>query len=232
MLFLPTGTQWPALPKRRTGFNVCARCSVSVCTGDLGLQYQSKSAYRPNHSTETTLVHTLDTLLLASDAGKISLLTLLDLSAAFDIIDHSVLLSRLQNTFGINGTALTWFASYLTDRFQKVIVNKIQSKPVKMECGVPQGSVQGPVLFILYTAPLSHIINNYHIDHHFYADNTQLQCSDTVENLPSLLINVPYCLQDIKNWITQNKSQLNADKTEAMLIGTQQKLSSIAKTSI
>jgi len=164
-----------------------------------------QSAYRPNHSTETTLVHTLATLLLASDAGKISLLTLLDLSAAFDTIDHSILLSRLQNTFGINGTALTWFTSYLTDRFQKVIVNKIQSKPVKMECGVPQGPVLGPVLFTLYTAPLSHIINNHPIDHHFYADDTQLQCSDTVENLPSLLTNMSYCLQDIQNWMTQNK---------------------------
>jgi len=78
----------------------------------------------------------------------------------------------------------------------------------------------------------SQIIDRHHIDQHFHADDTQLQCSDTVENLPSLLTNMSYCLQDIKSWMAQNKLQLDADKTEAMLIGTEHKLSSITTSSI
>jgi len=154
------------------------------------------------------------------------LLTLLDLSAAFENIDHSILLSRLQKTFGVTGTALTWFSSYLTDRFQTVAVNKIQSVPARLECGVPQGSVLGPALFTLYTAPLLHIIN-----HHFYADDSQILSSDTPENLPSLFTNMAHCFQDIQNWMIQYKLQLNVDKTETMLVGTKHKLSSITTAS-
>jgi len=153
-------------------------------------------------------------------------------SVSKDTIDHSILLSSLQKTFCVTGIALTWFNSYLTDRFQTVAVNKIQSTPAKLECGVPQGSVLGPVLFTLYTAPLSHIINRHQINHHFYADDSQIQSSVTPENLPSLLTNMARCFEDIQNWMTQNKLQLNADKTEAMLVGTKHKLSSITTASI
>ena len=89
-----------------------------------------QSAYRSNHSTETVLLHTVNDSLLASDSGKVSLLTLLDLSAAFDAIDHTILLTSLEYTFGIHGTALAWFKSYLYDRFQKVFVNNMHSDPV------------------------------------------------------------------------------------------------------
>ena len=99
--------------------------------------------------------------LLASDSGKVSLLTLLDLSAAFDTIDHSILLTRLEYTFGIHNTALAWFKSYLYDRFQTVSVNNMQFDPVKLSCGVPQGSVLGPVLFTLYATRLASIINRH-----------------------------------------------------------------------
>lgn len=196
------------------------------------LLHPFQSAYRANHSTETALVKILNDLLLASDNGKISLLTLLDLSAAFDTIDHSILLSRLEHTFGIQNSALSWFRSYLTDRFQIVSVNDIQSQPAKLSCGVPQGSVLGPVLFTLYTAPLANIINQHNINHHFYADDTQLHNSDTPENIPSLLKTTSDCFTEIQNWMTQNKLQLNGNKTEVMLVGTKHRLSSISVTSV
>jgi hypothetical protein len=160
------------------------------------------------------------------------LLTLLDLSAAFDTIDHSILLSRLQHTFGIQQSALSWFKSYLTDRFQTVTVNSHKSHPAKLDYGVPQGSVLGPVLFTLYTTPLANVIKQHNINHHFYADDTQLQNSATPENVPSLLHATSQCYTDISNWMTQNKLQLNGDKTEAMLVGTKQKLSSVSVRSI
>ena len=88
-----------------------------------------------------------------------------------------MLLTRLEYTFGVHSTAFAWFKSYLYDRLQKVSVSNVQSDPVKLSCGVPQGSVLGPVLFTLYTTPLASIINRHNLNHHFYADDTQLRDS-------------------------------------------------------
>ena len=142
-----------------------------------------QSAYSSNHSTETVLLHTVNDSLLAADSGKVSLLTLLDLSAAFDTTDYPILLTRLEYTLGIHNTALNWFKSGLYDRFQTVSVNNMQSDPVKLSCGVPQGSVLGPVFFTLYTTPLASITNHHNLNHHFYADDTQLLNSALPENI-------------------------------------------------
>ena len=117
-----------------------------------------QSAYRPGHSAETTLLKIASDLLLALDDGNVSLLALLDLSAAFDKIDHSILLHRLQHDFGIQGTALDWFSSYLTNHTQSISIHCYTSEPAPISFGVPQGSVLGPVLFILYTTSLSTVI--------------------------------------------------------------------------
>ena len=159
--------------------------------------------------------------------GKISLFTLLDLSAAFDTIDHSILLERLQHSFGITNSAHSWFLSYLSNRKQSVVVDGVSSDPVGLTCGVPQGSVLGPILFTLYTSTLSNIIQSHNINHHFYADDTQLQDKDKPDNVHSLLTRTADCFDDVKNWMTANKLKLNDDKTEAMLVGTRQKLSQL-----
>ena len=106
-----------------------------------------QSAYKKHHSTETALLHVVNELLISADKKQISVLTLLDLSAAFDTIDHSILLNRLEKSFGISGLALAWFSSYLTDRTQCVQVGDLKSKPSPLLYGVPQGFVLGPVLF-------------------------------------------------------------------------------------
>ncbi|PVD19467.1 hypothetical protein C0Q70_19956 [Pomacea canaliculata] len=107
-----------------------------------------QSAYRPKHSCETALLRLMNDLLCSADAGKVTLVVLLDLSAAFDVIDHSTLLTRLQMEVGIGGSALQWFHSYLSDRTQRVMVNQASSVTVPLLCGVPQGSVLGPVYFL------------------------------------------------------------------------------------
>jgi len=177
-----------------------------------------QSAYRPGHSTETVLLRIANDLLNSLDQDKISVLLLLDLSAAFDTIDHDILLSRLNTTFGISDTALNWFRSYLSDRKQIVVVNGNRSSESTLNFGVPQGSVLGPVLFILYTTPLTHLIDTYSIRHEMYADDTQLVHSDNPPNYHDLIQSLQESVTEVKNWMAENKLKLNDDKTEALRI--------------
>ncbi len=161
--------------------------------------------FQAPHSTETALV--------ASDKGCISLLVLLDLSAAFDTIDHDILIDWLQNYSGIQGQALRWFRSYLSDRYHFVYLNGKASQLSPVKYGVPQGSVLGPLLFSLYMLPLGNIIRKYGISFHCYADDTQLYNS-TRPDETSKLSKLTECVKNIKDWMTNNLLLLNSDKTE------------------
>ena len=182
------------------------------------LVYPLQSAYRSDHSTETALLKICNDLLTALDSNNISLLSLLDLSAAFDTIDHSILLSRLHSSFGLSDTVLRWFHSYITDRHQTVSVNGYTSSPTPLSYGVPQGSVLGPVLFILYTYPISAIVNLHALSHHSFSDDNQLYTSGSLSDLPAMISHTQSCVSDLSNWMTDNKLKLNADKTEILLI--------------
>ncbi len=138
-------------------FSLCLKfykkLSAQLCSfsqkNDIYEEFQS--GFRPHHSTETALVKMTNDLLLASDQGCISLLVLLDLSAPFDTIDHDILIDRLQNYMGIQGQALRWFRSYLSDRYHFVYLNGESSQLSPVKYGVPQGSVLGLLLFYIYS---------------------------------------------------------------------------------
>ena len=140
---------------------------------EAGLMTASQSAYRKHHSTESALLNIHNDILLNMAKGSVTALTLLDLSAAFDTIDHTILLDRLNGYYGISELALGWFKSYLSGRTQSVKVGSTLSNPVALQYGVPQGSVLGPILFSLYTNPISSIIQSHSsINYHFYADDS------------------------------------------------------------
>ena len=155
---------------------------------------------------------------LAEAENTIVILVLLDLSAAFDTVDHQILLTRLKCRYGVKGNALTWMRSYLSNRFQYVRVANDCSSKHKLACGVPQGSVLGPILYSMYTAPIADVIKRHGMGFHFYADDTQLYMSfNPVDVLKSKSL-IERCIQDVQQWMVVNKLKLNGDKTELLVL--------------
>ena len=177
-----------------------------------------QSGFRPHHSTETALLRVINDIRMNTDSGKISILVSLDLSAAFDTVDHEILLDRLENWVGLSGKVLDWFRSYLQDRNYFISIGNFISDLTDMTCGVPQGSILGPVLFNLYMLPLGPILQKNNIAYHSYADDTQLYIalsSDDYTPINTLC----QTIEQINDWMCQNFLQLNKDKTEIIVFG-------------
>ena len=187
-----------------------------IMNNDLNQRFQS--AYKQNNSTETALLRVKSDIMQAIDNRKAVFLVLLDLSAAFDTIDHSILLNRLSNVFGITSSVKSWFRSYLTDRTCRVKVANVLSDPESLDFGLPQGSCVGPNGFSYYTHPLANIIDQFkEIQYHFYADDTQLYITFDpykIGDSDQALSILSRCIAEIKRWMTHNMLQLNDSKTE------------------
>ena len=199
------------------------------------LQEVLQSAYKEGHSTETALTKVQNDILHALDNKQVVLLILLDLSAAFDTIDHSILLKRLSDRMGITGNALAWIRSYLQDRCQYVQVGGECSASTPLKYGVPQGSVLGPILFSMYTTSLGDVIRCHNASFHVYADDTQIYMSVQPNNqaeIEDAIQCLQDCICDVKSWMTKNMLKLNKEKTEFIMFGTPKQRSKMSVSSI
>ena len=178
-----------------------------------------QSAYRGFHSTETALLKIVNDVYCAVGNHSQTLLVALDLSAAFDTIDKSTLLTRLEGVFGIRGVSLERISSYLADRMQFVSIGNARSPPQDCTFGVPQGSVLGPVLFTLFLSPLA-VISSFGVDHHQYADDTQLYVSLSLKNAVAQINRLTECTTAVYRWFLANGLALNPSKSKSLLTGT------------
>jgi hypothetical protein len=183
-----------------------------------------QSAYRKFHSTETALLKLTNDILDSIDHGKISILAALDMSAAFDTLDHATLLHRLEHTFGLSGYVISWIHSYLTHRSSHVKVDTSSSSRTPSPTGVPQGSVLGPLLFVLFISPISSVIQpgselsykDTTVSFHQYADDTQLHIGTNSSTLATQVSTLESCTIRVNDWLLHNGLHLNPSKSEAI----------------
>ena len=190
---------------------------------------EMQSSYRKGHSTETALLRVVNDILMKMNSQEVTLLVMLDLSAAFDNVNHDILLKRLHEELGIADLALRWFESYLHNRVQKVGIDGSTSNPFDLCCGVPQGSCLGPILFIIYASKLFKIIEHELPSAHCYADDTQLYLSfkPNSTSQDQVLQAMENCIEKIRRWMIHNRLLINNSNTELILIGSKQQLSNL-----
>ena len=146
------------------------------------------------------------------------------MSAPFDTVNYDTLLERLQTEFSVTGTALAWLRSYLSDRSQFIKLGRHQSPAVRLDVGVGQGSVLGPLLFAVYCSPVGDTIAEHGVRYHQYADDMQLHLAMRADNTGSGVSVLAACTSDVRLWYLQNGLQLNPDKSEALIVGTSPQL--------
>ena len=191
------------------------------------LLYSNQSAYRPHHSCETALLNITDNWLKAMDNSELVGAVFLDLSKAFDLVNHDTLLAKLAK-YHTETNTLDWFRSYLTDRTQVVSVSDVLSSPLNLEDGVPQGSILGPLLFSIYMNDLPLLLKNTEVD--IYADDTTIWSSGT--NCTDIQNTLNISLDKANSWFKLNGMIPNTKKTKHLLIGSVQKLIHSSKTTM
>ena len=195
----------------------------------------SQSAYRKCHSTETLLIKVQNDILESLDKGHATILVMLDVSAAFDVVDHQRLLDRHRQLFGINGTALEWLESYLSGRSQCVVIGNEKSSSVNIEFGFPQGSVLGGKKFIMYATPLGTLIFHHKVDHKCYADDTQKYisfCLKDPDAAKSAIVQLQNSLGEVQLWMSANMLKMNNDKTEVIVFAPTRHLENLADLNV
>ena len=174
--------------------------------------FKYQYGFRKSHSTYLALTVLMDKLIKSLEHGDDIMGVFLDFSKAFDTVDHKILLSKLCH-YGIRGSALDWFSSYLMNRKQYVTYNNEQSELMNIKCGVPQGSILGPLLFLVYINDLASVCR-YTMPIFFADDSNLFQNGKNLDEIECMLNTE---LNEIAKWLKVNELTLNVDKTQCML---------------
>ena len=180
--------------------------------------------YRQNRSTQTALLQMYDRWVKSASQGQVSGVILLDLSAAFDLVDHQILLKKLK-IYGLDDDYLAWIESYLTDRYQAVWIDHILSEFLHCEVGVPQGSNLGPLLFLIFYNDLPFSLQ---CDIDAYADDSTM--SATGQTVTEISEKLTTSCELVVEWMNSNQFKLNASKTHLLTVGTEQRLKTLNNT--
>lgn len=186
---------------------------------------EMQSGFRSLHSCETALLNITDDILRGIDQQEVTVLVLLDYSKAFDTINYEIMLSVLKY-IGLSEKATKFFRNYLSNRFQRVKIDNIVSTPLEVSCGVPQGSILGPLLFTLYTSEFQNVVKNCKI--HFYADDTQLYLSFSPHDIYEASAGIN---KDIEALVAKSRGHslnINASKTSVLVFGPQNVRSAVS----
>ena len=198
-----------------------ARCLLDHMTAN-NLLGRYQSTIKSHHSTETALVLVQNDIIGALDRRYGVFLVLLDMSAAFDSVNHEILLSRLEYRYGMAGSVLAWMRSYLTDRSQCVYKVVLPAKRASLVAYLIGGTVLGPLLFCAYTAPIGGIIRRHNLGFHLYADDIPLYIKFEMTEINRLLSlrRLEQCLNDVRARMGDNQLKVNDDKTVALVLSS------------
>ena len=181
-----------------------------------------QSGFRKRHSSKTAIVYLTDQIVEHMDNQRMCGTVFIDLKKAFDLVDHKCLLHKLDH-YGVRGNALTWFEDYITTRTQKVNYDGKLSSSLEVECGVPQGSILGPLCFIFYINDLPECVTDCNIN--MYADDTIIYFA--AKSKTEIEITLQNDLNRVSDWMKENRLIVNHTKTKTMLIGSRPRLKNI-----
>lgn len=190
------------------------------------LLYEFQSGFRPSYSTDTCLIHLSDHIRKEWDKGNLTGMVVLDLQKAFDTVNHEIMLGKLK-AIGLSNNSVKWFDSYLTNRTQVVDIDGIYSTTKEIKCGVPQGSILGPLLFLIYVNDMVSAVNCKLL---LYADDSALMVSHS--DVDIIQDRLGKELKNVSDWLIDNKLSLHLGKTESILFGTKRKLGRRSELSI
>lgn len=193
------------------------------------LLHQRQSGFRSCHSTETALIALADSWLRAINEGELVGCVLVDFRKAFDLVDHKLLLEKLR-LYKLSNLCLSWFKSYLTNRSQQVVINGNSSKSDDVLYGVPQGSILGPLLFLMFINDLPLTLKHANISVDLYADDTTIHCNEKDKAL--LEMKLQRALDALKMWCLENGMIINLEKTHLMFIMSRQKRNTLTDNSL
>ena len=194
--------------------------NFSLFLNNFNLLHKSQSGFRVKHSTESALILMVDSWLKALNAGKLIGTVMVDFRKAFDLVDHQILLRKLQS-YKCSDICLSWFKSYLSNRTQRVALNNEMSDSSEINCGAPQGSILGPLLFLLFINDLPLSLNDTTCCVDLFADDTTIY--EEQYDISTLRTSLQKSLNCLNEWCRQNGMVLNTLKTKVMLITSRQK---------